>query len=113
MYFLIKLIISALMIALISEISKRNSVLGSILASVPLVSVIAIIWLYKDTKDVMAVSKLSKDIFWLVIPSLSFFVTLPLLLKKQVNFYLAISISLIVMITLYFLMIKIMTVFKL
>jgi len=104
MYYLIKILISSILITLISEISKRSSLTASILASVPLLSVISILWLYFDTKDVKAISQLSTDIFWLVIPSLTFFIVLPLLLKKGVQFFLALLISLVIMIVFYFLM---------
>lgn len=88
MYYLIKVLISAILIVLISEISKRNSLISSILASIPLVSVMAFIWIYIDTKNLETISKLSISIFWLVIPSLILFISLPILLKYT-NFYLA------------------------
>jgi hypothetical protein len=78
---------------MISEIAKRSTFIGAILASVPLVSVLAMIWLYIDTKDVTKISSLSTSVFWLVIPSLALFLALPLLLKQGLNFYLSISIS--------------------
>ena len=81
-YYIIKVLVSAVLIVAISEISKRSSFWGGILASVPLVSVLAFIWLYIDTKSVEKISQLSYSVFWLVIPSLSLFITLPLLLKK-------------------------------
>lgn len=76
MYYLIKVLISAILIVLISEISKRNSLISSILASIPLVSVMAFIWIYIDTKNLETISKLSISIFWLVIPSLILFISL-------------------------------------
>lgn len=81
-YYLIKLIVSAALIVLVSEVSKRYSLIGGLLASLPLVSYLAMIWLYADTKDVKKVADLSTNIFWLVFPSLALFVALPLLLKK-------------------------------
>lgn len=77
----------------ISEIAKRSSLLGALLASVPLISLLAMFWLYIDTKDVSKVSALSTSVFWLVLPSLALFVTLPLLLKQGVHSYLSIGIS--------------------
>lgn len=72
-YYFIKLIITSAIIVAISEISKRSSLIGSILASIPLISFLAFIWLYIETKDVGKIAELSTNIFWLVIPSLSFF----------------------------------------
>lgn len=108
MYYLIKIIISALLIVFISEISKKSSVIGAIFASIPLVSVLAICWLYMDTKNIHAVSKLSYDIFWLVIPSLLFFIALPICLKMKLSFISSMLISLVVMIIAYFLMITLL-----
>ncbi len=92
-YYLVKIAITTILIVVISEIAKRSTFVGAILASVPLVSVLAIIWLYIDSKDVTKISSLSISVFWLVIPSLVLFLALPLLLKQGLNFYLSISIS--------------------
>ena len=63
MYYVIKVLISAILIVVISEISKRNSLIGAILASIPLVSVLSFIWIYLDTKNIETISKLSISIF--------------------------------------------------
>jgi hypothetical protein len=52
MYYIIKILISAILIVGISELSKRSSLIGAILASIPFVSVLAFIWIYVDTKNV-------------------------------------------------------------
>jgi hypothetical protein len=77
-------------------------------ASVPLTSVLAIIWLYQDTKDTNNIIDLSYNIFWLVLPSLLFFIVFPLLLKANLNFYLSLFISLVLMISAYFAMVFIL-----
>jgi hypothetical protein len=91
---------------MISEIAKRSTFIGAILASVPLVSVLAMIWLYIDTKDVTKISSLSTSVFWLVIPSLALFLALPLLLKQGLNFYLSISISIGLTVGCYWIMVS-------
>lgn len=93
MYFAIKIGLSALIIAGISELGKRSTLFAALLASLPLTSILAMIWLYHDTGDVQKVSDLSKGIFWAVLPSLIFFLILPPLLNKGVNFWLALFIS--------------------
>jgi len=105
LYNLIKVVISAIIIALISEISKRSSLMGAILASLPLVSILAMIWLYIDTRNVQKISELSTGIFWLVIPSLVLFIALPVLLKRGFNFYLSLGVSSALTVIAYFLMI--------
>src|SRR5690349_12496787 len=68
--YIIKLLISAAIIVAVSEVSKRSSLIGGLLASLPLTSFLAMLWLYKDTKDTAKVAALSMSIFWLVLPSL-------------------------------------------
>ncbi len=103
MYYALKIVISAALILLISEVSKRSTVIGAIFASLPLVSFLAILWLYRETKDTAKIAALSTDIFWLVLPSLLFLVLFPILLKRAVHFYLAFGISAAVMVGGYFL----------
>jgi len=79
-----------------------------LLASLPIVSILAMIWLYIDTSSVEKVCRLSASIFWMVLPSLSLFVVLPLLLKSKVPFYPALAVSAAVMILLYWVMILIL-----
>lgn len=107
-YTIIKLVITALLIVAISEISKRSTLIGAILASIPLVSVLAMLWLYQDTKDVSKISELSISIFWLVLPSLALFIALPLLLKQGLNFYISLLISIGITATCYYLMIMVL-----
>jgi len=103
-YNIIKVLLSAVTIVVISEISKRSTLAGSILASVPIVSLLAFIWIYLDTKNTAKIAELSQGIFWLVIPSLLFFILFPILLKKNVEFWLSLAVSLAVMILGYFAM---------
>ena len=81
-YYLVKLMISASLIVLVSEVSKRTTLVGGLLASLPLVSYLAMIWLYAETRDTGKIADLSWSILWLVLPSLVFFVALPMFLKK-------------------------------
>ncbi len=106
-YLITKTLISAVIITAVSEISKRSSLLGAILASLPLVSFLGMIWLYVDTNSVEKVAQLSYSIFWMVIPSLSLFIVLPLLLKRY-NFYISLTTSTVIMISFYFLMVKVL-----
>lgn len=92
-FYLIKIVVTTGLVVIISEIAKRSSLLGGILASIPLVSVLAMLWLYIDTRDVAKVSSLSVNIFWLVLPSLTLFIALPVMLKQGLNFYLSLSLS--------------------
>ncbi|HMA68397.1 MAG TPA: DUF3147 family protein [Candidatus Mcinerneyibacterium sp.] len=101
LYYVLKIIISVIIIITVSEIAKRSSLLGGLIASLPLTSILAMVWLYVDTKNVKKVINLSESIFWLVMPSLILFVVFPILLKKGLNFYLSLLISSIIMIIFY------------
>jgi hypothetical protein len=86
MIYFVKVLISACIIVLINVICKRSIVIGSILASIPLVSVLAITLTYLDTKNTTIVSKLTSSIGWMVLPSLVFFIALPTCLKFRLGF---------------------------
>lgn len=110
-YYLTKIAITTLLIVLISEIAKRSSFIAALLASIPLVSVLAMIWLYAETKDIEKVSSLATSVFWLVIPSLALFIALPLLLKQGLNFYLSIGIAILITIGCYGIMVYLLNYF--
>jgi uncharacterized membrane protein (GlpM family) len=105
---LIKIAITTLLIVVISEVSRRSSFVGALLASIPLVSVLAIFWLYVDTNDSEKISALATSIFWLVIPSLAFFVTLPVLLKNGIGFYPSMGFSMVATVGCYYLMLVVL-----
>jgi hypothetical protein len=92
-YFFIKTLVTALIVAGISEISRRYSLMAALLASLPLTSILALIWIYMDSKDTQKIAAMSYGIFWLVLPSLAFFLVLPWLLKAEVKFVAAMLIS--------------------
>ena len=99
----IKLLLSSGIIVIVSEIAKKNTLIGGLIVSIPLVSVMAMIWLYIDTKDIENINALSKSILWMVVPSLALFISLPVLLKSGVNFYISMGISILVTMGCYWL----------
>jgi hypothetical protein len=101
-YYFFKFLITSLLVVFISEIAKRSSFLGAVLASLPLTSVLAMIWIYQETREAGKVADMSAGIFWLVLPSLPFFWLFPYLLRLKWNFYGALAASSAVMVGLYF-----------
>ena len=93
MEFIFKIIVSAFVVAGVSELAKRYVPVAAILASLPLTSILAMIWLYRDTKDVQRISNLSIGLFWAVLPSLLLFLCLPFLLKAGIKFPWALLVS--------------------
>lgn len=92
-HFLIKLFISAFIIALSSELVKRSTFVAALLISLPLTSIIAIVWTYYENRSPEKVIALSNAIFFMVLPSLLFFILLPLLMKSGIKFEYALGIS--------------------
>lgn len=86
MYLLLKAVISGLVVAGASELARRSTLLGAILVSVPLTSILAIVWLYRDTGDLEEVVSLSWSILWVILPSLVFFVALPVGVRAGLAF---------------------------
>jgi hypothetical protein len=103
----VRLLLSGGLIVGASEIAKKNDVFGAFLASLPLISVFAMVWLYNDTGDTEQIATFSKDIFWLVIPSLVLFLTLPIFLQKGMDFWPALGISILLTVLAYGLGLKI------
>jgi hypothetical protein len=90
---ILKFVISASVIVAVSEISKRSSFIGGLLASLPLTSLLAMIWLWHDTRDAAKIGALATSIFWFVLPSLILFIVLPVLIKHGVTFWLSLLLS--------------------
>ena len=104
LFYALKTIVTLILIIAAAEIAKRSSLIGGLVASVPIVSVMAMVWLYVDTQDAEKVAMLARNILWLVLPSLSLFISLPILLNQGINFWISLAGSLAVMIACYLLM---------
>ncbi len=92
-YLFIKTIITAVVVVLVAEIAKRSSFLGGLIISIPLTSFLALMWLYWDTKDNQKVIDLSNATFLMLIPSLAFFIFLPILIRFNCPFYVSMASS--------------------
>ena len=80
---------------------EKDSFLGAIIVSLPMISLITISWIYFETKDVDRIIDFSYGVFAMIMPSLSFFITLPYFLKK-INFIPSMFLSISIMVVLYF-----------
>jgi hypothetical protein len=112
---LIKILLSASLIWLVNEAVVKHSkpLLGSMIASLPLVSLITFMWIYHDLKNrpqeaVERLASHSTGVFWFVIPSLPLFLVFPILLKRGVGFWPSIGIVCIGTALLYALMAKLL-----
>jgi hypothetical protein len=93
LYYVLKILISALLIVAISEIAKRATGIAALLAALPLTSLMAFVWLHLEGASAARVADLSSQIFWLVLPSLILFLLLPLLLKQGLGFWSSLGLS--------------------
>lgn len=89
LYLALKAIITAALVVAISEIAKRSPLFAGLVASLPLISVLALTWLYVETGNETDVSALCRSIFLMILPSLVFFLILPLALRVGFGFVLA------------------------
>ena len=105
MFYIIKILITALVIVIVSEVAKKSSLLAGLIVSVPLTTFLALIWLYWETKDKQKIIDLSNSTFLMVIPSLSFFIFLPFLMRMNLPFFISITFSALLTTTCYWLFI--------
>ena len=84
-----------------SELSKKSTVFGAFVISLPLASIISMTWLYNDTKDKTLVADFAESILWLVIPSMVLFLVLPTLLRRDWEFEYAMAVGIIMTILAY------------
>ena len=102
-YLIIKALISGAIIAAVSEIARRSPAFGALVASLPLVSLLAIIWLWRDTGDVQRIASHAEATFWYVIPSLPMFLVLPWMLRHGMGIWLGLLLSCVLTVVLYLL----------
>ena len=104
LYLAIKAAISGVIVAIVSEVAKRYPGFGALIASLPLVSVLGVMWLWRDKPDVANMSAHVQATFWFVLPSLPMFLLMPVLLRNGVSFWMALLAGCALTITLYLLM---------
>lgn len=91
-----KYLITAFIIVLVSEIAKRSDKVGALISSLPLVTILVLIWLYLENQSIEKISNHAFYTFWYVIPTLPMFLIIPYLLNKGYNFTMSLSISILI-----------------
>ena len=100
-YLIVKAVLSGIIVVIVSEVARRNPGIGGLIASLPLTTVLAIIWLWRDVPDTEHMASFSESTFWFVLPSLPMFLAFPAMLRHGVGFWLALAISCAITIALY------------
>ena len=103
-----KIGLTALIIFAVVQVSERSTLLAAVLASIPIVSVLAMMWMNHEGQSAEEISVFAKEIVWLLIPSLLMFIVMPLLIDRGWEFYPALGAGLMPTIVGYFIMIQIM-----
>jgi hypothetical protein len=88
-YLILKAAISGVIIAIVSETAKRSPGAGALIASLPLVSILGMIWLWRDTADPVRMEAHVGATFWYVLPSLPMFLLIPAMLRAGIAFWVA------------------------
>ncbi len=86
-YFVLKAVLSGLIIATVSTLARRSAAFGALVASLPLVSIMGMLWLWRDTHDEARMEAHVTATFWYVLPSLPLFLLMPALMRAGVGFY--------------------------
>ena len=102
LYFVVKCVLSGIIIAAVSEIAKRSPALGALIVSLPLVSLLGILWLWRDTGDIERIANHAESTFWYVLPSLPMFLALPAMLRAGIGFWPSMAASCVLTMVLYF-----------
>lgn len=100
-YLVIKAALSGVLVMIISEVARRSPGFGGLIASLPLVSVLGIIWLWRDTSDAERIAAHAEATFWFVLPSLPMFLAFPAMLRHGVGFWPALALSCLLTMGLY------------
>ena len=102
-----KALLAGTMIAAIAEIGKRLPAMAALVASLPLVSVLGMIFLWHARPDARNMAIHSEATFWYVLPSLPMFLVIPMLLRAGLHFWIALAIGCALTVALYLLMMNI------
>jgi len=101
LYLALKAAISGVLIAVASTLAKRYPGFGALIASLPLVSVLGMMWLWNEKPDADNMASHAAATFWYVIPSLPMFLLIPFLLRHGTGFWPALLAGCLLTIVLY------------
>ena len=99
--FLAKAVLAGLMVAAIAEVGRRLPAAGALIASLPLVSILGMVFLWRARPDAANMAAHAEATFWYVLPSLPMFLLIPALLRGGVPFWLSLLAGCMLTVALY------------
>jgi hypothetical protein len=87
LYLTVKAALSGVIIAIVSEVARRSPTLGALIVSLPLVSILGILWLWHDTSDAERIAAHAQATFWYVLPTLPMFLVMPAMLRHGIDIW--------------------------
>jgi accessory gene regulator protein AgrB len=99
--FVTRALLSGIIIALIALIGRKAPAMAALFASLPLISILGMIWLWRDTGDTRLLADHAEATFWYVLPSLPMFLAIPYMLRSGVNFWVALAAGIMMTVILY------------
>lgn len=109
MYFIIKTLLSALIIAVVTKISEYQTMGAAFIKSLPLTSLLVFFFMKYEGRTDKEIAVMSRDILYLVIPSLLLFIVLPMMINRGHGFYISLVAGVLVMSIGYFITIKLIS----
>lgn len=79
---------TAFIIVIVSEIAKRSGKIGAIISSLPIVTILVMIWMFLEKQENKKIAEYAFYTFWYVLPTLPMFLIMPYMLNKGYNFWL-------------------------
>ena len=101
LYLAAKAALSGLIIAVVSEVARRSPTLGALIVSLPLVSILGILWLWHDTSDAERIAAHAQSTFWYVLPTLPMFLVMPTMLRHGIAFWPTLAVCCVITFALY------------
>lgn len=108
LFLIIKALVSGAIIVAVSELAKRDNTVAAIVHSLPLVSLLALIWLYSETSDTALIGRHMFGTFWFVLPTLPLFLAVPWMLRRGLSFWPSLAAGVALTIVLYFLTMRLL-----
>ena len=100
-YLVVKAALSGIIVAIVSEVARKYPGWGALIASLPLISILGMIWLWRDTGDPLRLAAHAQATFWFVLPSLPMFLLIPILIRRGISFWPALAAGCVLTILLY------------